>query len=229
MIPALRAFPDDALITADDDIIYAHNWFELLKTEHERYPLCIVFHRAHKVYADKDNPRHPLPYRYWGLEEFPAENESSDWFFPTGGAGALYPPGSLHPVVSETAEFQALAPTGDDIWFWACAKLQKTPYRYIPNGYRSITSTPMPDGDRPLLFINVVANGNNTQITALCARFPELGDAVETFPRKKVDLREMWRVGCWEVRKGIEKVVGKKAYAFLKRLYAQVVLKRKEM
>jgi hypothetical protein len=46
LIFALEAFPDDYIITADDDIYYPKNWFEQLINEHKKYPKKIICHCA---------------------------------------------------------------------------------------------------------------------------------------------------------------------------------------
>lgn len=38
LIPTLREFPDDIIVTADDDIIYWENWLEKLYASHIKYP-----------------------------------------------------------------------------------------------------------------------------------------------------------------------------------------------
>jgi hypothetical protein len=46
--------------------------------------------------------------------------------FPTGGAGCLYPPGSLHKDTTNKELFMKLCPNADDVWFWVMARLQST-------------------------------------------------------------------------------------------------------
>ncbi len=49
----------------------------------------------------------------------------------TGLHGVLYPPHALSNIVFEEKLFQNLAPTGDDIWFWAMAVLNQTKIKRI--------------------------------------------------------------------------------------------------
>ena len=49
LIPALRDFPDDTIVTIDDDIHYPPNLLRDLADLHKRIPDAIVAHRVRKV------------------------------------------------------------------------------------------------------------------------------------------------------------------------------------
>ena len=63
LIPVLENFPDDYIITADDDVYYPQNWLEQLIIEHKKYPKKIICHRAHGIKVDDNHE--PLPYTKW--------------------------------------------------------------------------------------------------------------------------------------------------------------------
>ena len=115
LVPALRDFPEDIIVTADDDIYYQSDWLESLYRSFLRDPDCIHTRRACflkyynnglvDIYAHYANGR-CIP--YYGNQLM-------------GGAGTLYPPHSLHEDVFDTGQIKTLIPTYDDIYFWAMA------------------------------------------------------------------------------------------------------------
>jgi hypothetical protein len=62
-IPALKQFPNDVLITADDDVYYPENWFEQLKIAYNNDKTRIYAHRIHEISFDEQN--NMMPYRTW--------------------------------------------------------------------------------------------------------------------------------------------------------------------
>ncbi|GHV20090.1 hypothetical protein AGMMS49959_06650 [Planctomycetales bacterium] len=175
----MREFPDDILITADDDFYYQRDWLLRLKDGYAQNPAKIWCHRAHIITLDAQ--RKIRSYNQWqGCATTP--NTPSGLVFPTGVGGILYPPHSLHPSVIDAKEFLALCPTAEDVWFWAMAKLQRTEYGVIENGYGfggKMFDLQNECGEKPLWQINTGEQGaNDRQIAAVLAKFPEVKAAV---------------------------------------------------
>ncbi|MCL2439832.1 MAG: glycosyltransferase [Alphaproteobacteria bacterium] len=166
---ALRDFPDDNIITIDDDKIYRPRIIERLLAVHKKYPRAVVAHRVRLVRLDK-------PYRKW--------HRLRGWLMPwvraprfsllqTGVGSALYPPRCMHKDVSNKELFTRLAPLADDLWFWAMAVLAGTPIAPVPFGYLSNTDV---DGSQSvgLKFINYAQNKNDEQMKNIISYYPEL-------------------------------------------------------
>jgi hypothetical protein len=173
LIPALYEFPNDILITVDDDLLYYKDWFAKLKQGYIDNPQKICCHRAHLIALDNQNKI--LPYKQW--EYCKANFQSpSNLIFPTGCGGILYPPHLLHPTVINEKQFMELCPQGDDIWFWAMAKLQGTEYYVVPNGHNSDNKKndlQNKGGEEPLWHKNIEENRNDKQIKAVLEKYPE--------------------------------------------------------
>jgi hypothetical protein len=179
LIPALQAFPEDILITADDDCYYPRDWFVRLRTAWQSDPAKIWCHRAHVITFDKQGGI--LPYEKWeGRAGGP--DTPQGLIFPTGVGGVLYPPHSLHPIVSDAKEFMTLSPKADDVWFWAMAKLKGTGFGVLRNGYMSrggeCYDIQVEGEEQPLWMTNVGEKANDAQIAAVLARFPEVMGAL---------------------------------------------------
>ena len=129
LLPALKAFPEDCIITADDDIIYKPGTIALLKAAHQQNTTAIFAHSVSDVYR-------------WGKTwkrttgTFGFRRSPIHLRMPLGMGGVLYPPHSLHPQVQDEPLFQKLTPSTDDIWFWYCAVKQGSPVLRVPNAIR---------------------------------------------------------------------------------------------
>lgn len=135
LIPTLNEFNDCIIVTADDDIFYPPNWLETLYCSYVKNPEYIHCHRAHKILFDiNDNI---LPYNMWE-HETDNKNASFNTFF-TGAGGVLYPPDSLYKDLLNEELFTQLAPSADDIWFWAMAVLNNTKIKVVENNIKCLT------------------------------------------------------------------------------------------
>lgn len=168
LIPALEAFPDAFIATADDDTYYPSGWLEKLVAGADGS--TIACHRAHRLVLDEDDKL--APYLDWDfdVQDSKARKKSID-LVPTGVGGVLYPPHSLHPMVTDRALFQALCPDGDDLWFYWCARMAGTGCRKVGGRMRVIDW----EGTRDTALWNSNARGGNDRmIRALQARFPSI-------------------------------------------------------
>ena len=195
LIPSLLEFPEDYIVTSDDDVYYPRNWFEQLKQMHEKNPKKIICHRAHGIKVDENH--NPLPYSKWNAEiepgvyfaHIPVSQKQSNPFrgrhksvFPTGVSGVFYPPDCLYKEVSNKELFMKLAPYADDIWFWAMAVINKeyfgeeSPHVVIPDGYSQNLSYIDPSVDS-LLSYNF-QGGNDRQFKAVIEYFPQIREVL---------------------------------------------------
>lgn len=136
LVHALAAFPQACIVTVDDDIVYPINALQALWDMHCRHPNAIVANWARRLAFDdqgrvrgvRAGPLLTPPTLESEIESPHRHDPTPDLLaFPYGTGGVLYPPGSLHPRVSDVATFRRLCPKEDDIWFKAMAMLQGTP------------------------------------------------------------------------------------------------------
>ena len=118
---ALKEFPNDNLITIDDDIFYQSNLIENLYDYSIRYPDTIVAKYCKKMIWDDSKL---VSHIYWPIikEELPPNFYS---FFGTGG-GVFIPPGSFDGEIINTSLFLHLTPTADDVWINALSRVKMT-------------------------------------------------------------------------------------------------------
>lgn len=126
LVPALREFPNDIIVTADDDLYYQKDWLESLYGAYLKNPNYIYTRRAPRIV------NHGF---YFTIEP----HYSNTHFAPSfgnqimGGAGTLYPPDSLYKDIFDEEKIKNLIPTYDDIYFWAMAVLKGTKIALVEN------------------------------------------------------------------------------------------------
>lgn len=168
IIPTLVNFPDNIVVTADDDIIYPKNWLQKLWQEHLQAPQAICCHRAHLI--TRTHQGKVAPYNDW--EWCITGTEHTAAIFPTGVGGVLYPPGSLHAEVTNIAMFRDLCPYADDIWLKAMSLKQGTPCRIVSRKPLLIpVSLPNTQTESALRTINIDNNQNDVQFAAVFTHY----------------------------------------------------------
>lgn len=124
LIPALLEYPDDIIVTADDDIRYPENWLEILYIAHLIHSNEILCHYAYQPHFEGQFTK-----------SFPKIIKTPGVLTDTqiigSGGGALFPPHSLYKDITQTKLFNKIAPHNDDYWIWAMAKLSDTPMRLV--------------------------------------------------------------------------------------------------
>lgn len=121
LIPALNEYPNDYIVTVDDDIYYPKDWLEKIWKTSKKYPNTIISARARSI-KFKDGKLED--YNNWDV--FFDFKEPSYLSLPTGAGGTLYCPHALSNIVFNEQLFNELCPTADDMWFWAMAVLNRT-------------------------------------------------------------------------------------------------------
>lgn len=131
LIPALRDFPEAIIVTIDDDVIYPRGLLAKLLRRHRKYPNAIVGHRVRRI----ENGKRYLDWKiYKNLRYFTWPLRPSFRNMQTGVGSVLYPPHSLDEHMLDPKVFMAVAPTVDDMWFWAAAVAAGTKITPVPFG-----------------------------------------------------------------------------------------------
>lgn len=121
LIPCLKKYPNDILITVDDDIIYPSNLIETLYSCHQEFPTCIVCGQGSLI--EKKSDGKIMNYNDW---KGALSRQFYKLLLPLGVKGVLYPPHSLYKDVINEELFMKLAPNADDLWFWMMGYLAGT-------------------------------------------------------------------------------------------------------
>lgn len=122
---AMRDYPNDVIITVDDDIFYPSTMIQTLMRYHEKYPKAVICRYARSLQWMEDDKI--MSSLYWKhLRE--TQVRGSDFFLGTGG-GTLFPNPS-ECLYKDTLDINLafrLCPLEDDLWLNTMIRLQETP------------------------------------------------------------------------------------------------------
>lgn len=174
LIPALEKYPDDIIVTADDDIFYKPDWLKILYDEHLKNPDCIIVHRAHHLRID--NHGNIFPYITWQTK---IKSYSSHYRnFPTGAGGILYLKKFFYADILRRDIFMEILPLTDDIWFWAMTVLKGTKIKLTASTQNRLIYV---DIDRERHGETLWAKNkteNDLQLQKIIKKYPALLDAL---------------------------------------------------
>lgn len=175
LIPSLKKYPNDAIITIDDDLIYPVDWLERLVCAYMNDKSSIHTMRAHGIKID--SLLHIQPYANWMSNMDCAEKSYFNFF--TGVGGVLYPPKTLSDNVLNEKQMLKLCPNADDIWFWANAVLNRTKINLVTPNIGNLNYVPgSQDGDIPLWKVNVTMGLNDLHMSNLLKKYPNVLDVL---------------------------------------------------
>lgn len=178
LIPALIDFPDAIIVTVDDDVAYHRHMLRDLLALHRQVPHAILAHRAKKIMFGK-------PYRRWRKYRwyhFLARRIHASFSnLQTGVGGVLYPPHSLDEGMLDEGLFTQLAPSTDDIWFWAAAVANGYPVVPVPFG----RNKPRGVGKPKALSLKTTnykgkTDRNAAALDAILRRFPNIKQKIDS-------------------------------------------------
>ena len=165
LIPALQQYPNNPIITVDDDFYYNPQLLEWISEAYAKSDRKTVL--GHWGCIPQKSDGKYLPYNEWKECKFATADSPISFF---GGAGTCYPPHVFDGEILKSDVFLSLCPTADDIWFWAMEERQGIPRKYIsPMGYGYHQSVNRVydynvGGDDCLTLSNVINGDNNLQL-----------------------------------------------------------------
>ncbi|GAB5565092.1 MAG: glycosyl transferase [Winogradskyella sp.] len=167
LIHSIDTFPNDIIITCDDDLIYEPTSISQLYKEHLENPNAVIGNRCRCITYD-DNGE-VLPYLNWPFYK-KGKTHNKNLYSPVGAFLVLYPPNALYKQYNDIDLINKLAPKSDDLWFKAMALL---------NGTMSMPSKIEKPEPIPIAFtqkvslkkINNTQDYNRTQWEQLCDYF----------------------------------------------------------
>jgi hypothetical protein len=165
IIPALDAFPDTFICTADDDVYYWPTWLEELAKGVNSGKRIASCHRAHEITLSVHGKY--KPYAEW-IFDTPFRGISSN-LFPTGIGGILYPPGALIHDPFDREIISSLCPNNDDVWLYWMARRKGIAYTTV--GHHRDFITWEGSQKQALWHSNLQQGGNDTYIRNMAERY----------------------------------------------------------
>ena len=174
---AMQEYPDDIVITVDDDIIYDRNLIERLYGSYMEHSGSVQSLTTARITFDDDGNMR----KYVDWEHAYAGNPGSTGhqYMAYGVGGVLYPPHSLPPEAFNLETMKRLCPKADDIWL---------KFMEIMNGTRVTTAASRPkihgtviygsSSENALQNYNDGLGGNQIQMNAILEEYPALADTI---------------------------------------------------
>ncbi len=176
LIPAIIDFPEAIIVTVDDDVAYHRHMLRDLLDTHAQLPHAVIAHRAKRIKLGKT-------YRQWKKYRWYdfcfKKYHISFANLQTGVGGVLYPPHSLKKEMMDVNLFTEIAPTTDDIWFWAAGVANGYPVVPVPYG----RNKPKGIGKPKSLSLKTMnfksgTDRNATALKAIMTKYPEIGKKI---------------------------------------------------
>jgi len=156
---AFQKYPENLVITVDDDIIYPKNLLEVLLETHQKHPNCVVANRVRYVEIENKDYK---PYREWKINKLKNQNPSKK-ILATGVSGVLYQPSLFKDSVFDIEGMKKTGCIGDDIWLKA-AQLDSDLPVVCTNYYtKAFIEIPLSQ-EKSLFRTNVFENDNDRQV-----------------------------------------------------------------
>lgn len=166
LIHSLELFPNDVIVTCDDDMMYRPNWLFLLYQEHLKNSDAIIANQTRYIQYTKRGDL--LPYKLWIYQGDKPFNQNA--VIPIGAEGVLYPPHVLSHLATDSDLFLKFAPKADDLWFKAMSFLKGT--ESVPALIKPKPSIPILGSQKyALKKTNIGGDKNTRQWLDLTAQF----------------------------------------------------------
>lgn len=168
LLPTLERYPDDIIVTVDDDVYYKPTLVETLVNAYKEKPDMIQAFRTSTFLFDAMSD----PSRYWC-----GEGHQWNYDFACGCGGILYTGTMLHKDIMRLDLITALAPKADDLWFYFMEFLNGTHVNMVAPDKEKTCFYPLDSfyqkfhKNGSLNAENLEGMGNNKQIKAIMEHY----------------------------------------------------------
>jgi hypothetical protein len=156
IIHTAKKFPEENIITFDDDVIYPRDRVEILANRHKEYPKNPVAFRNRRVSFTGEKI---IPYSQWKLQHDKYGPNSLN--FPTTVSGSLYPAGIFPESFFDIQTYKSICLNNDDVWTYFHMLLNDTPF---VSGGIEIAPKSVEGSQGSALWKSNVSHGRNDQI-----------------------------------------------------------------
>lgn len=164
---AIQEFPEDLIITVDDDIIYDKNLVDDLYQSYLRHPNAVSAKRVHRIRFDSANK--VKPYLEWDIATQELIDTESFELVATGCGGILYPPYGLIQEYSNVEVIRETCMNADDLWLKVMELMNGTPVVLAKSKKYKLNHVWETECNG-LALDNVEGSGNDKQLEDICSR-----------------------------------------------------------
>lgn len=162
---ALQEFPQDVVITVDDDMYYHPELIETLYDSFLQHPKAVSCTRANRICGDNGNI---FPYEKWEKNYAAAENIEVMDLLPVGAGGILYPPGCFDlERLCDIESIKKYCLYQDDIWLKVNELLSGISTVLVKNSLKTGLILPVEEMQECALFNGINVRGNDIALNSL--------------------------------------------------------------
>jgi hypothetical protein len=163
---AFQKYPENLVVTVDDDIIYPKNLLKVLLNTHQQYPNSVIANRVRKVEIENNTFK---PYREWKINPLNIYKPSKK-ILATGVSGVLYQPQLFSEAIFDVEGIKKINCIGDDIWLKAAQIASNIPVVNTNVFTRAFIEIPNTQ-EQSLFKTNVFESDNDRQIQEVFNHF----------------------------------------------------------
>ena len=154
IVLAMIKYPEYAIVTVDDDIIYCKNMLESLYNSYIEHPNIVSGRRGHLMkYKENGELKN---YLSWNIEQKSIIEASYDLFL-TGVGGVLYPPDAFN-INEQFSKLIEETMTGDDIMLKYFEVIKGIDEKWVPNKDPEGINMMKNSIHKPLINVNIIKN-----------------------------------------------------------------------
>lgn len=170
LIPTLKDFPNNPIVTVDDDMYYHPLFVKNVQAAYLASDRNTVL-GYEGVRPSSSNGRYCL-YNKWGKGTIDDKDNAISFI---GYEGVCYPPNIFDDEILNKSLFMHLCPSADDIWFWAMEERQNIKKAYIlpflKHPYVNRCEEYWENAQDTLMYINCKEGHNNGQLEAVVEHY----------------------------------------------------------
>lgn len=164
---AFSEYPDDIIITIDDDVIYKKTAIEVLIKYHKYFPKAVIARRTHLIVCDSDGAIASYEDWYGDCKMYVGVPRMD--LLAVGNAGILYPSHIFTQEVFNTNVFMKECQYGDDLWLKVMEVYRDIPVVLAEDSSDDIFLTEYQDSS--LYTVHNSNGGNDKQLETLLKRY----------------------------------------------------------
>ena len=153
---AMRDYPQDIIITLDDDLYFDRFLIESLMESYEKHPSVISASRIHTMRFYEDGLLRP--YVKWKQNNPKFTTQPLMSHFATNGAGTLFPPNCMHPELFNIEHIKNFCLHADDVWLKIMQVMNNTPV-ILARPYKQLRT--IGGSQQEALWVTNVTQGQN--------------------------------------------------------------------
>ncbi|WP_237040434.1 hypothetical protein [Phocaeicola faecalis] len=165
---SIQEYPNDILVTIDDDIVYPSKFLKILYSYYLNDPTKVYCKYARQIVISADGQLNK--YLKWNKIHFQGVDENLI-FFGSGG-GTLFPPHCFYKDIMNLELAISLCPIADDVFLNAMVRLNGTKISVIDLNY---TFIPMSFENDERLADSNIENANDIQLNNIISYYQKKG------------------------------------------------------